>query len=171
MGFAVVADEVRNLAQRCAQSAKETTAKIEGALTKTSQGVQLSAKVSRGLQDIVSKVRQVDELAAAVATASKEQSGGVAQINTAITQMDKMTQSNAASAEETASAAEELNAQAGALMEAVAELRQLVGGQQVVESRAVTPGSNQSEAGDVSPRVPARTRANGVGRPRLVEQR
>ena len=64
MGFAVVADEVRNLAQRSAQAAKETAAKIEGAITKTAQGVALSDKVSQALNDIVTKARQVDELAA-----------------------------------------------------------------------------------------------------------
>jgi methyl-accepting chemotaxis protein len=64
MGFAVVADEVRSLAQRCAQSSRETGGKIEEALSKTAQGMELSAKVTRGLQEILAKVRQVDELAA-----------------------------------------------------------------------------------------------------------
>ena len=127
MGFAVVADEVRNLAQRSAQAAKETAAKIEGAIGKTEQGVQITAKVAQGLQEIVSKVRQVDALVAEVAAASKEQRQGIDQVNTAVGQMDKVTQSNAASAEESASAAEELNAQAEALQEAVGELLALVG--------------------------------------------
>ena len=67
MGFAVVAEEVRNLAQRSAQAAKETAAKIEGAISKTGQGVALSGKVAEALNDIVTKARQVDELAAEVA--------------------------------------------------------------------------------------------------------
>ena len=62
MGFAVVADEVRNLAQRSAQAAKETAAKIEGAINKTAQGVQINGKVAAALNDIVTKARQVDEL-------------------------------------------------------------------------------------------------------------
>ena len=128
MGFAVVADEVRNLAQRSAQAAKETAAKIEGAIAKTAQGVQISAKVAEGLQEIVGKVRQVDELVAEVAAASREQSQGIDQVNTAVSQMDKVTQSNAASAEESASAAEELTAQAETLREAVEELQALVNG-------------------------------------------
>jgi hypothetical protein len=131
MGFAVVADEVRNLAQRAAQSAKETAAKIENAVTRTAQGVQISEKVSRSLEEIVSKARQVDELVAEVATASREQSQGIQQVNLAVTQMDKVIQSNAANAEESASAAEELNAQAGALKEAVESLLQVVKGGQV----------------------------------------
>jgi methyl-accepting chemotaxis protein len=129
-GFAVVADEVRSLAQRCAQAAKETAAKIEDAGLKSAHGVQISGKVAQSLQEIVGKARQVDELAAEVAAASQEQSQGIAQVNTAVSQMDKVTQSNAANAEESASAAEELNAQADALKDAVSELLQLVDGRQ-----------------------------------------
>ena len=128
MGFAVVAEEVRNLAQRSAQAAKETAAKIEGAIANTAQGVQLSHKVAQSLQEIVAKVRQVDALAAEVATASTEQNQGIAQVNTAISQMDQVTQANAASAEEGASAAEELNAQANTLKEVVAQLVELTSG-------------------------------------------
>jgi methyl-accepting chemotaxis protein len=128
MGFAVVADEVRNLAQRGAQAAKETAGKIEGAITKSGQGVELTGKVAQALNDIVTKVRQVDELVAEVAGASREQTQGIAQINTSVGEMDKVTQSNAASSEETAAAAQELNAQAETMRESVAELLRLVGG-------------------------------------------
>ena len=128
MGFAVVADEVRNLAQRAAQSAKDTTAKIENAVAKTAQGVRISQQVNVSLEQIVAKIRQVGELAAEVAAASKEQTQGIQQVNQAITQIDKVTQSNAANAEESASAAEELNAQAQSLQEAVAELLRMVDG-------------------------------------------
>ncbi|MBX3746886.1 MAG: MCP four helix bundle domain-containing protein [Verrucomicrobiae bacterium] len=138
MGFAVVADEVRSLAQRSAQAAKETSAKIEGAISRAAQGVQISSKVSVGLQQILQKVRQVDELASEVAAASKEQSQGIAQVNLAVSQMDKVTQSNAASAEESASAGEELNAQADALKEAVQDLLHLVG------ASLQTPGTSRT---------------------------
>jgi len=125
-GFAVVADEVRSLARRSADSARETATKIEDAIHKSDDGVNISAKVAISLTEIVTKAREMDTLVAEIATASEEQSQGVGQINTAITQMDKVTQSNASSAEETASAAEELNAQSLTLKEAVADLRRLV---------------------------------------------
>jgi methyl-accepting chemotaxis protein len=129
MGFAVVADEVRNLAQRSAQAARETADKIEGAIGKTAQGVEISTRVAAVLNDIVVKVRQVDELAAEVAGASREQTQGITQIATAVSQVDKVTQSNAATAEESAAAAQELHSQSDALESALARLQQLVGAQ------------------------------------------
>jgi methyl-accepting chemotaxis protein len=127
LGFAVVADEVRNLAQRSAQAAKETADKIENSVQKSQRSAQISVKVTASLEQIVLKARQVDELVAAIATASKEQAQGIQQVNGAVAQMDKVTQSNAASAEETASAAELLSAQAAAQKEAVGGLLTLVG--------------------------------------------
>lgn len=128
MGFAVVADEVRNLAQRSAQAAKETAAKIEGAIGNTTQGVQISGQVAEVLNEIVATVRQVDELVAEVSGASREQTQGITQINVAVGQMDKITQSNAANAEESAAAAEELNGQSLTMRKSVGELLMLVSG-------------------------------------------
>ncbi len=128
MGFAVVADEVRNLAQRSAAAAKETASKIEAAIGKTSLGVSLSEKVTTRLQEIVAQAKQVDALVAEVATASREQTQGIEQVNLAIGQIDKVTQNNAANAEESASAAEELNAQTESLKDAVGQLLVLVNG-------------------------------------------
>jgi methyl-accepting chemotaxis protein len=128
LGFAVVAEEVRNLAQRSAQAAKETAAKIEDSITKTAQGVEISEKVTKSLAEIVEKVRQVDALVAEVSTASREQSQGVHQITTAVAQMDKIVQSNAAGAQESASASQELDTQSRALQDAVSELRRVIDG-------------------------------------------
>jgi methyl-accepting chemotaxis protein len=132
LGFAVVAEEVRNLAQRSAQAAKETAAKIEDSITKTAQGVDISEKVTKSLAEIVEKVRQVDALVAEVSTASREQSQGVHQITTAVAQMDKVVQSNAAGAQESASASRELDTQSRALQDAVSELRRVIDGARAV---------------------------------------
>jgi len=127
LGFAVVADEVRNLAQRSAASAKETAEKIEDAITKSERGVQISAKVAENFSQITLKTREVDQCVAEIATASNEQAQGIAQVNTAVTQMDKVTQANAASAEESASASQELNAQASAVKDSLRTLRDFLG--------------------------------------------
>lgn len=127
MGFAVVADEVRSLAQRAAQAAQETAAKISDAVQKSERGVAISQDVAQALTDIATNARQVDALVAEIATASREQTQGIDQVNTALCQMDKATQSNAGSAEENAAAAEELNAQAAAMLGAITELRLLIG--------------------------------------------
>ena len=138
--FAVVAEEVRNLAGRSAQAAKETAAKIQGAIVKTELGVVISKKVFQTLNEIVTKARQVDELVAEMATASSEQTHGIDQVNTAVREMDKVTQSNAANAEESAGAAEELHAQARALTQAVEHLTALFGtSQDVAANRPSTP--------------------------------
>ena len=126
-GFAVVADEVRNLAQRSAQAAREIAGKIEVAVSRTSRGVEISQRVLQNLSGITVKIREVDQLMGEVATASREQSQGVSQVNTAVTAMDKVVQSNAASAEESAAAATELSAQADSLRQLVEDLLQIVG--------------------------------------------
>ncbi|HEX7653644.1 MAG TPA: methyl-accepting chemotaxis protein [Verrucomicrobiae bacterium] len=128
MGFAVVADEVRNLAQRSATAAKETAEKIESAITKTAQGVDITGKVAVALTEIAEKVKEMDALAQEVATASKEQSTGITQISTAMGQLDRVTQRNSASSEESAAAAQSLNGQAQSLKTAVVELMELVQG-------------------------------------------
>ena len=153
-GFAVVADEVRALAQRSADSAKETASKIEVAIQNGEHGVRISAKVAESLDVIVDKARKVDELVAEITTASGEQNQGIGQINTAVSLMDKVTQSNAANAEETAAAAEELTAQAAALKDAVGDLRQLVGGGHRTD--AITSAPEPVTAPARSPRMPTR---------------
>lgn len=142
MGFAVVADEVRNLAQRSAQAAKDTAGRIEDAINRIAQGADINSKVGDVLNDIVSKARQLDELVTEVATASKEQSHGISQVNAAVAQMDKITQSNASNAEVSAAAARELNTQAMAMEACVTELLQLVGATRAEESI-----SHREEAG------------------------
>ena len=127
-GFAVVADEVRSLAQRSVRAARETAESIEDSIKKSEHGVNISSKVAENFSQIVSKAREVDTLIGGIAQASNEQSQGISQVLTAVTQMDTVTQQNAGSAEESASAAEELNAQALTLKEAVTSLQHLVSG-------------------------------------------
>ncbi len=165
MGFAVVADEVRNLAQRSAQAAKETAAKIEGAISNTAQGVQVSSKVAEVLNEIVVKVRQVDELVTEVSSASREQTQGITQINTAVSQMDKVTQNNAASAEESAAAAQELTAQAMAMKHAVGELLRLVSDKTTVTGETFRPRKPAS----LALKVATNGHANGNGKARATK--
>ena len=127
-GFAVVAEEVRNLAQRSAEAAKNTSSLIEDSQKNSEHGVAVASEVAKILGQIVTGVQKVNQLIGEVSSASNEQSQGIEQINTAISQMDKVTQSNAANAEESASASEELSAQAKELNEMVATLAAIVEG-------------------------------------------
>jgi methyl-accepting chemotaxis protein len=127
MGFAVVAEEVRALAQRSATAAKETAAKIEDSVSKSQQGAQISAEVAKSFETIQQQIRQLDTLVGEIATASHEQNQGLSQVTAAVTQMDQITQSNAANAEETAAASQELNAQAAILSSAVETLHAVMG--------------------------------------------
>jgi len=126
-GFAVVAEEVRGLAARSAQSAKETAEKIDQAIQKSEHGGQITGKVAESLAEILDKARKVDALVAEIAQASVEQSEGIGQVNLAVGQMDKITQSNASSAEEAAASGEELNRQSELLKDAVTQLQTLIG--------------------------------------------
>ena len=127
-GFAVVANEVRSLAQRSAAAAKETADKIEAAISSTQRGSRSCTAVGESLEQIVGRVTQADVLVAEIASAAKEQALGINQMGVAMTQMDKVTQGNAASAEQTSSAAEQLNSQAQLLQDAIEHLRSLITG-------------------------------------------
>jgi methyl-accepting chemotaxis protein len=127
-GFAVVAEEVRNLAQRSAEAAKNTAALIEESQQNAADGVNVSTEVAATLNQIVDGIVRMNDLVNGVSTASEEQARGAVEVNRAVEQMDKLTQTNAASAEESASASEELSAQARELRDMVNVLVAVVGG-------------------------------------------
>jgi methyl-accepting chemotaxis protein len=127
-GFAVVADEVRNLAMRAADAAKNTSNLIEGTVKKVKAGGELVAATNEAFSEVAKSSSKVGGLVAEIAAASKEQAQGIDQINTAVAEMDKVVQQNAANAEESASASEEMNAQAENMKGMVEELIAMVGG-------------------------------------------
>ena len=128
MGFAVVADEVRNLAQRCAQAAKDTADLIEDSIHRSNGGKAKVDQVAIAVRAITAESGKIKVLVDEINLGSVEQSRGIDQISRAITQMEQVTQSSAASAEEGAAAAEQLNAQAETMTDIVGRLRVMIDG-------------------------------------------
>ena len=134
MGFAVVADEVRSLAQRSAQAAKNTADLIEQSIGRSNEGAHRVEQMAGSIKSITQAVGEVRRLVESVSSATQQQAQGFDQVSQAIAQMEKVTQTNAATAEESAAASEELNAQAEASLVAVHDIEELVGG--VVQTAA-----------------------------------
>jgi len=122
-GFAVVASEVRTLALRSASAAREIKGLIGESVGQVEGGTRHVAEARRAMDDIVARVRGVTELIAEISMASGEQSTGLGQIGDAVTQLDQVTQHNAALVEESAAAAESLRVQAEALAKSVQAFR------------------------------------------------
>ncbi|WP_284700241.1 methyl-accepting chemotaxis protein [Leeia speluncae] len=122
-GFAVVASEVRTLAQRSAAAAKEIKGLINDSVEKADLGAKLVNEAGGTMDEVVTSVKRVTDIMSEIASASVEQSTGIEQVNTTITQMDDVTQQNAALVEEAAAAAESLEEQAQSLAMAVAAFR------------------------------------------------
>ena len=127
-GFAVVAEEVRNLARRSAEAAKHTADLIEGSQKNADAGVQVTTEVATNLSGIKVNAGKVATLITEIATACKEQTQGISQLSSAVTDMDKVVQQNAANAEESASAAEEIASRVTEVNNMVAELNAIVSG-------------------------------------------
>ena len=127
-GFAVVAEEVRNLAQRSAVAAKDTAEKIKRSTELAEDGVIVSRDVAKALVDIKENAVKAASLVGEIALASDEQSKGLGQISIAMTELDKVGQSNSSAAEESAAAGEELLSQSRTMRDSVTELLKLVGG-------------------------------------------
>jgi len=122
-GFAVVATEVRNLAQRSASAAKEIKALIADSVDKVGAGTRLVDQAGTTMAQVVASIKRVNEIVGEITVASQEQSSGIEQVNRAVAQMDEATQQNAGLVEEAAAAAESLQEQACALLDAVAQFK------------------------------------------------
>ena len=114
-GFAVVASEVRSLAGRSAEAAREIKALIGNSVDRVESGARLVADAGSTMGEIVASVQRVADIIGEVRAAADEQSRGIGQVNGAVTQLDQMTQQNAALVEETAAAAEAMKDQAARL--------------------------------------------------------
>jgi len=122
-GFAVVAGEVRHLAQRSADAAREIKALIGVSVDRVEDGARLVRDAGQTMGDIVVAVRRVSDIIAEITTAASEQSSGIALVNDSVSQLDQMTQQNAALVEQSAAAAESMRGQARHLSEAVGTFR------------------------------------------------
>jgi len=119
----VVAGEVRSLAQRSAEAAKQIKALISDSVDKVQAGTHQVAEAGRAMNDIVGQVQRVNDLISEISAATLEQTQGIGQVGDAVSQLDKVTQQNAALVEESAAAAESLSQQAVRLVEAVGVFR------------------------------------------------
>ncbi len=127
-GFAVVADEVRNLAMRAAEAAKNTSVLIEQTKTKVQNGSAIVERTNEAFNQVAEGSSKVMGLIGEIASSTAEQATTVDQVNKAMSEIDSVTQQNAASSEQTASASEELSAQASSLKDISRELQGIVNG-------------------------------------------
>jgi methyl-accepting chemotaxis protein len=151
MGFAVVADEVRSLAQRAASASKDTAGLIEEAGVNADRGTERVVKVRDSIVGFTSNVGRVKTIAEGVSSASQQQAQGIDQVTQALTQMEKVTQTTAASAEESAASSEELNAQAETSMDVVSQLMALIQGAADAPVRGAVPSATQKPVTKVTP--------------------
>ena len=122
-GFAVVAEEVRNLASKSAGAAKDTGDMIQNSMDKAQFGSRIAGETAASLTEIVTGINESNQLIAEIASASEQQSIGIAQINTGIDQVAQVVQQNSATAEESAAASEEMSGQSDMLQQLIAQFR------------------------------------------------
>jgi len=166
-GFAVVASEVRSLAQRSASAAKEIKGLIDDSVGKVSLGSQLVSQAGSTMADVVASVQRVTDIMGEISSASREQEGGITQINQAVTEMDAVTQQNAALVEEAAGAA-------GSLQEQADRLQQMVAVFKVDAADRAAPAlqPQRAAAPAMAPRLatPVKPKAKPATRPAVAEE-
>jgi methyl-accepting chemotaxis protein len=142
-GFAVVADEVRNLSLRAAEAARNTAGLIEGTVKTIHQGAGVVKDANTEFSEVVSRTGKVGELLREIAAASDEQARGIEQVNSAVADMDKTVQQNAAGAQESASASREMTMQSEKVREIVQDLVKMVDASQQVQMDSGQPAGTQ----------------------------
>ena len=169
-GFAVVAGEVRSLAGRSAEAAKEIKALITTSVSNVESGSQQVEQAGQSMQEIVQSVRRVSDLIGEITAASLEQSEGIGQVNSAIGNLDQMTQQNAALVEESTAAATAMREQAQRLEQVVAVFN--VGQESLVRSTSPVAAPRLAPAPMAAPRaMPAAAKAPAVAKPAAAAPR
>jgi methyl-accepting chemotaxis protein len=165
-GFAVVASEVRNLAQRSAAAAKDIKGLINDSVQKVQIGSELVDKAGQTMDEIVHSISRVTQIMTQISNASEEQSLGIAQVNDAITQMDQVTQQNAALVEEAAAAAESMQEQSAKLANVVSVFK--------LDGMSVAPALASPARASAPVRakaLPRRTTAVAVAKPAAAQRK
>jgi len=154
--FAVVAEEVRNLAHRSAEAAQNTAELVEEAQQYADSGVAAMEETSEILTNIVQSIQQVKLFNSEVSMSSREQAEGIGQISSAIIQMEKVTQGNAAHSEQSASASQELSTQAHKLNTMIDDLFTIIQGEGSVQQRSSMYNRKSHEQSEHRPALPQR---------------
>ena len=169
-GFAVVAAEVRSLAGRSADAAREIKGLISDSVGKVETGTKLVGDAGRTMTDIVSQVRRVSDMISEISTAAAEQTQGIGQVGEAVTQLDQVTQQNAALVEELAAAAGSLKSRSAELVGSVASFR--LDRNQMALPAAQAPTQAPAAAHHAAPArkavVPAARPATAAARPQAL---
>lgn len=142
-GFAIVADEVRTLAQRSAEAARDTSAKIEEAIAKSASGSEICSRVANSLSSVAEKIQNIDQLVEEIASSSQDQSIGIKGITSSIVSIDSITQQHASNSHGMTDRTDNLKHQAGSLQEMLGELVEIIEGQGTTNQQAAQPSQQQ----------------------------